>query len=72
MAIEKGFELKLDQKLAELECFKGSIEKMVSPLLPTKFVLASKYVSSFPQHAFVVSNQIQQEENYLLSPTCCY
>lgn len=72
MAIKREFESKLDQGLAELKCFEGAVEKMVSPLLPMRFILASKYVSSFPQHAFTVSNRMQAGEDFLLSPTCCY
>ncbi|ENU36992.1 MULTISPECIES: hypothetical protein [Acinetobacter] len=72
LAINRNHELFLDEQLANLKCFKGADEKLLSPMLPQSFILAEKYIKSFPQHAFTVSNSIQVNEKYLLSPTCCY
>ncbi|MEQ5306306.1 hypothetical protein ABN238_19200 [Providencia rettgeri] len=72
LAIDDNFEKLLDESLSKLKCFYGAQEKKESPMLPEKFILAEKYVKSFPQHSFVVTNQINDNERYLLSPTCCY
>lgn len=72
MAISRAWENKLDTHLAALPCFADAQEKVVSPMLPQSFILAEKYIQSFPQHAFTVSNSQQASEKYLLSPTCCY
>ncbi len=72
LAISANFEALLDKRLAALPCFAGAEEKRLAPILPKDFVLASNYFKSFPQHGFQVSNSIQEREQYLLSPTCCY
>lgn len=72
MMITSDFEAQLDQGLAQLACFAGAEEKRLAPMIPKEFVLASNYIKSFPQHGFEVSNSIQTDEQYLLSPTCCY
>ncbi|GAA4219292.1 hypothetical protein GCM10022290_11010 [Sagittula marina] len=72
MAITAEFERTLDDMLAGLTCFSGAEEKRLAPLLPRDFVLAGNYIKSFPQHAFSVDNSINSDEQYLLSPTCCY
>lgn len=72
MAIAADFEALLDKALAALPCFAGAEEKRLAPLLPKDFVLAGNYIKSFPQHGFSVSNSINESEQYLLSPTCCY
>lgn len=72
MAISPDFEAVLDKALAGLSCFTGAEEKRLAPMLPREFVLAGNYIKSFPQHAFQVSNSINEAEQYLLSPTCCY
>jgi len=72
MAVSPAFEAVLDQALAGLPCFVGATEKRLAPLLPEKFVLAGNYIKSFPQHGFSVSNSVNEDERYLLSPTCCY
>ena len=65
LAINRNHELFLDEQLANLKCFKGADEKLLSPMLPQSFILAEKYIKSFPQHAFTVSNSIQVNEKYL-------
>ncbi|MGL5759514.1 hypothetical protein [Plesiomonas sp.] len=72
MAISRSYENNLDVQLASLKCFANAEEKVISPMLPQSFVLAEKYIKSFPQHAFTVANSEQESEKYLLSPTCCY
>lgn len=72
MAIDRGFEQTLDRILEKLACFEGATEKVLSPMLPAEFVLAENYLKSFPQHGFTASNSIHINDNYLLSPTCCY
>jgi len=56
--VTKEQEADVDSKLAKLDCFKGSRELRLSPLLDTKFVLASNYIKSFPQHAIVAENKL--------------
>lgn len=72
MAISSEFESYMDSWLDELPCFSNAIQMNVSPLLPADFVLAEKYFQSFSQHAFRVGNDVNAQERYLLSPTCCY
>lgn len=72
MAISAKFERVLDEALAKLECFSNAEEKRLAPMLPRDFVLSANYIKSFPQHGFNVSNSVNPEEKYLLSPTCCY
>lgn len=72
LAIDATFERRLDHDLSCLPCFGGAIERRHAPLLPRDFVLAANYLKSFPQHGFTLDNAIQPDEQYLLSPTCCY
>ncbi|EAU41869.1 hypothetical protein FP2506_15589 [Fulvimarina pelagi HTCC2506] len=72
MAIDAEREAEFDAALAGLPCFAGGVDERYAPLLPKSFVLAGNYLKSFPQHGFSLSNTVRTEENYLLSPTCCY
>ncbi|MER0236735.1 hypothetical protein [Fulvimarina sp. MAC8] len=72
MAIEGTREAAFDAALSSLPCFEGAADERYAPLLPKAFVLAGNYLKSFPQHGFSLSNAVQADEEYLLSPTCCY
>lgn len=72
MAISDAVEAQLDLELSLLPSFAKAQERKISPMLPRDFILAGNYIKSFPQHGFLVHNKIQDDEQYLLSPTCCY
>lgn len=68
---DRAIEMRLDRGLAVLAAFSGAEEVILNPLLPSDFVLAASYAKSFPQHAFVARNRLE-EGDYVMSPTCCY
>lgn len=68
---DRAVEARLDRALAGLPVFSDAREVVLNPMLPAGFVLAASYAKSFPQHAFIATNGLQ-EDHYLMSPTCCY
>ncbi len=65
-------EHRLDELLRGLRVFGNAEEISPQPILPIDFVLAEKYLNSFPQHALQAKGSLDGESRFMLSPTCCY
>jgi len=70
--LNPNIERKLDMVLQELDVFQNAIEISPQPILPIDFVLAKKYLNSFPQHSVKAVGLQNGQSEYILSPTCCY